>query len=180
MNENDMLTNKSELKVLVYKSNEFAIIPVKGSDGAAAVDLNANLNLCENKFMCGAALHVDEETDELILSIEPRGRVLIPTGLHMQIPKGYKANVRPRSGLALKHGITVLNTPGLIDEDYRGDVGVILINTSSKEYLIRDNDRIAQLEIEKVIPFEFEEVSSLDHLTSTDRGEGGFGHTGNK
>lgn len=107
--------------------------------------------------------------------IRPLDRALIPTGLHIALPEGYEAQIRPRSGLALKKGITCLNTPGTIDSDYRGDVGVILANISQEDFVVNPGDRIAQMIINKVERAEFELVESLDE---TERGEGGFGHTG--
>lgn len=104
-------------------------------------------------------------------------RVLIPTGLYIEIPEGYEAQVRPRSGLALKHGVTVLNSPGTIDPDYRGEICVILINLSNEPFFINSGDRIAQLVFHKYEKVEFVEV---EHLDETERGEGGFGHSGNK
>ena len=104
-------------------------------------------------------------------------RVLIPTGLYIELPKRYEAQVRPRSGLALKHGVTVLNSPGTIDADYRGEIGVILINLSNEPFFINSGDRIAQLVFHKYAKAEFIEV---EHLDETERGEGGFGHSGNK
>ena len=109
------------------------------------------------------------------ITLEPMQRVLVPTGLYMEIPEGYEGQVRPRSGLALKSGITVLNTPGTIDADYRGQVGVILINLSSKPFVINSGDRIAQLIIAKCEQMEPVEV---EVLSETERGAGGFGHTG--
>lgn len=109
------------------------------------------------------------------IEIKPGGRCLIPTGLFIALPEGYEAQVRPRSGLALKQGITVLNSPGTIDADYRGEIGVILINNSSESVRLNDGERIAQLVITKHEQAEWEEV---EELTDTDRGEGGFGHTG--
>ncbi len=102
-------------------------------------------------------------------------RKLIPTGLFMALPEGYEAQVRPRSGLALKHGITVLNSPGTIDADYRGEVGVILINLSQEDFIINDGERIAQMVIARHETADFEQVEVLD---DTERGEGGYGHTG--
>ena len=102
-------------------------------------------------------------------------RKLIPTGLFMALPDGYEAQVRPRSGLALKHGITVLNSPGTIDADYRGEVGVILINLSQEDFIINDGERIAQMVIARHETADFEQVEVLD---DTERGEGGYGHTG--
>jgi dUTP pyrophosphatase len=109
--------------------------------------------------------------------LEPGQRSLIPTGLKIALPTGYEAQVRPRSGLAYKHGITVLNSPGTIDADYRGDVGVILINHGSESFTIENGERIAQLIIAKFIQIDWDEV--LD-LSNTSRGEGGFGSTGVK
>ena len=109
--------------------------------------------------------------------IEPGDWALIGTGLYLEIPFGYEAQVRPRSGLALKHGVTVLNAPGTIDADYRGEVGVILINLGSKPFEVKVGDRIAQLVISAVCRACFEEVKNL---SETDRGAGGFGSTGLK
>ena len=104
-------------------------------------------------------------------------RKFIPTGLHIQIPDGYEAQVRPRSGLALKYGITVLNTPGTVDGDFTGNVGVILINLSDTPFIITPGERIAQLVISPVVQAELVEVKELEE---TERGDGGFGHTGVK
>ena len=109
--------------------------------------------------------------------LEPGQRSLIPTGLKIALPTGYEAQVRPRSGLAYKHGITVLNSPGTIDADYRGDVGVILINHGSESFTIENGERIAQLIVAKFVQIDWDEV--LD-LSTTSRGEGGFGSTGVK
>ncbi len=111
------------------------------------------------------------------ITLEPGQRSLIPTGLKIALPTGYEAQVRPRSGLAYKQGITVLNSPGTIDADYRGDVGVILINHGSESFTIENGERIAQLVIAKFVQINWDEV--LD-LSSTSRGEGGFGSTGVK
>ena len=109
------------------------------------------------------------------LVIKPMQRVLVPTGLFMEIPVGYEGQVRPRSGLAIKSGITVLNSPGTIDADYRGEVKVILINLSDADFVIKSGDRIAQLVIAK---HEQPEVVAVETLSETERGAGGFGHTG--
>lgn len=109
------------------------------------------------------------------IEIKPGGRCLIPTGLFIALPKGYEAQIRPRSGLALKHGLTVLNSPGTIDADYRGEVGIVLVNTSNHPVRIKDGERIAQMIIAKHETIEWEAV---EELPSTERGEGGFGHTG--
>ena len=107
--------------------------------------------------------------------IKPLERKLIPTGLYIALPEGYEAQMRPRSGLALKHGITLLNTPGTIDADYRGEIGVILVNLSSEPYVVNDGERKCQMVIASYQLVEWEPV---EVLTETERGEGGFGHTG--
>lgn len=107
--------------------------------------------------------------------LEPLGRKLIPTGIYIELPIGLEAQVRPRSGLALKKGITVLNTPGTIDADYRGEIGVILVNLSQEAFMIEDGERIAQLVIARHEQINWEET---DELSSTSRGGGGFGSTG--
>lgn len=107
--------------------------------------------------------------------IKPLQRVLIPTGLFIELPIGYEAQVRPRSGLAFKNGVTVLNSPGTIDADYRGEIKVILINLSDQEFIVKDGERIAQMIIAQ---HEKAEWIQVDELGKTERGEGGFGHTG--
>ena len=115
--------------------------------------------------------------EEYIISIEPFGRKLIHTGIHIELQQGYEAQIRPRSGLALKKGITVLNSPGTIDSDYRGEIGVILYNSSNETSVIEPGERIAQMVIAKYKQVELVDVNSLNE---TDRGDGGFGHTGTK
>jgi len=109
--------------------------------------------------------------------LAPMERRLIPTGLHIALPEGYEAQVRPRSGLALKHGITVLNTPGTIDADYRGEIGVVLINLSAEPFTVNDGERIAQMVVAR---YEKATLCPVDELDDTERGEGGYGHTGTK
>ena len=109
--------------------------------------------------------------------LKPLQRCLVPTGIYMALPEGYEAQVRPRSGLAIKKGIGVLNSPGTIDADYRGEVCVILVNLSSEDFVIEDGERIAQMVIARYEQAEWLEVDVLDE---TERGEGGFGHTGKK
>jgi dUTP pyrophosphatase len=111
------------------------------------------------------------------VTLQPLERRLIPTGLHIALPAGYEAQVRPRSGLALKKGVTVLNTPGTIDADYRGEIGVVLINLSQEPFVVNDGERIAQMVIARHEQGELTEVEVLDE---TERGEGGYGHTGVK
>lgn len=107
--------------------------------------------------------------------LKPLERRLIPTGLHIALPEGYEAQMRPRSGLALKHGITLLNTPGTIDADYRGEIGVILINLSTEPFVINDGERICQMVVAPYSRVAWQEAETLD---DTERGAGGFGHTG--
>ena len=114
--------------------------------------------------------------DEPIV-LRPMERRLVPTGLHIALPAGFEAQIRPRSGLALKHGITVLNTPGTVDADYRGEIMVLLINFSQEDFVINDGERIAQMVIARHEQGAFVEVETLDE---TERGAGGYGHTGVK
>jgi len=109
------------------------------------------------------------------VSIKPLQRVLVPTGLYIELPKGFEAQIRPRSGLALKHGITVLNSPGTIDADYRGEIKILLVNLSDTEFVINDGERVAQMIIAKHEQASWGEV---EELTETSRGAGGYGHTG--
>lgn len=132
-----------------------AVAPEYAREGDAGVDLRS--------------------TEDFV--IEPGDRALVPTGIRMAIPYGYVGLVHPRSGLALNYGITVLNTPGTIDSGYRGEIGVILMNTSKREFYLRRGDKIAQLVIQKVETAEFEVVDALT-VDDTDRGTGGFGSTG--
>lgn len=120
----------------------------------------------------GMDIHAAVEHD---IVVTPRETVLIPTGFSIEVPQGYEAQVRPRSGLAVKNGITVLNSPGTIDADYRGEVKIILTNLGLNDFIIKRCDRVAQLVIAPVMQAQWEEVDSLDE---TDRGAGGFGHTG--
>ena len=121
-----------------------------------------------------AGMDLRADIDEPV-TLRPLERKLIKTGLYIALPEGYEAQVRPRSGLALKHGVTVLNTPGTIDADYRGEIGVLLVNLSQEEFVINDGERIAQMVITKHEQGEFVEVDELDE---TERGTGGYGHTG--
>lgn len=123
-----------------------------------------------------AGMDLRANIDESVV-LHPMERRLVPTGLFMALPVGYEAQIRPRSGLALKHGITVLNTPGTIDADYRGEIMVLLINFSQNDFVINDGERIAQMVIAKHENAEFIEVETLD---DTERGTGGYGHTGVK
>jgi len=142
-------------KIVVHGSFESGKTPVYSSTLASGADIEAFI---ENPRV-----------------LKSRERAIIPTGIVLEIPEGYEAQIRPRSGLAMKHGITVLNSPGTIDADYRGEVGIILFNSSDKDFTINPGDRIAQIVFSPVIRAEFYQKSSL---SDTDRGEGGFGSTG--
>ncbi len=111
------------------------------------------------------------------ITLKPLERSLVPTGLYIQLPEGYEAQIRPRSGLAIKHGISIVNAPGTIDADYRGEIGVILVNLSNQDFTVNDGERICQMVIAQHARVEWEPVDALDE---TERGAGGFGHTGKK
>lgn len=143
-----------QVKVINKSDSE---LPMYETEGSAGLDLRANI--CDT------------------VTLKPLERKLIPTGLFIELPAGYEAQVRPRSGLALKKGITVLNTPGTIDSSYRGEIGIILINLSNESYTINPGERVAQLVVAKHEQVEWEPVL---FLSETERGAGGFGHTGNK
>lgn len=121
-----------------------------------------------------AGMDLRANLDEPI-TLEPMQRCMVPTGLFMALPEGYEAQVRPRSGLAIKKGVTVLNTPGTIDADYRGEICVILINLSNEPFVINDGERVAQMIISRYEQVQWQPTESLDE---TERGAGGFGHTG--
>lgn len=142
------------MKVQIINKSKHAL-PTYATIASAGMDLRANL-------------------DEPIV-LKPLQRCLVPTGLYMALPVGFEAQVRPRSGLAIKKGITVLNTPGTIDADYRGEVCVILVNLSAEEFVIEDGERIAQMVIARHEQVEWQPVEVLD---DTERGAGGFGHSG--
>ena len=152
---------------------------------SAGMDVRANFDNIVEKFLFNTTIKESEnvyinvkgETRHLIesITINPGGRALIPTGLRVAIPEGYEIQVRPRSGLALKNGITLLNTPGTIDADFRGDIGVIIINHGTEPFTIMAGDRIGQIVLNKVERIEWKEVYNLP---DTIRGEGGFGSTG--
>ncbi len=142
-----------EIKIINKSDNS---LPEYATSGSSGMDIKAHLSD--------------------VLTIKPMERILIPTGLFLEIPDGYEAQIRPRSGLAIKNGITCLNTPGTIDADYRGEIKIILINLSLEEQVIRHGDRIAQMvfqKVEKAVWLKTQEINV------TERNEGGFGHTGN-
>jgi dUTP pyrophosphatase len=142
------------MEILISADNG-AILPEYKTHGASGADLCARL---------------DEPVTIAVLE-----RKLIPTGLRMEIPEGFEVQIRPRSGLALKHGITVLNTPGTIDSDYRGEIGIVLVNLGDSDFIVSDGDRIAQMVVAETVRAEFRHVETLEH---TLRGSGGYGSTG--
>lgn len=144
------------MKVQIINKSKHPL-PAYATEQSAGMDLRANL--------------------DMPIVLKPLQRCLVPTGLFMALPKGFEAQVRPRSGLAIKKGISVMNSPGTIDADYRGEVCVILVNLSSEDFVIEDGERIAQMVIARHEQAEWEEV---DVLEETERGSGGFGHTGKK
>jgi len=141
-----------EVKIVNISDNP---LPDYGTPYAAGMDLRANL--------------------EQPVTLKPMQRALIPTGLFIELPEGFEAQIRPRSGLALKKGISVVNTPGTIDADYRGEIGIILINLSGEDFVVENGERICQMVINKVESIQWSQVESLE---DSKRGAGGFGHTG--
>jgi dUTP pyrophosphatase len=137
---------------------------------------SSNNELPAYETLSSAGMDVRASLKEPV-EIKPLQRVLIPTGLRVALPQGYEMQLRPRSGLALKHGITLVNTPGTIDADYRGEIGVILINLSDTTFTVNDGDRICQMVISTYTQVEWDTTDTLDE---TERGAGGFGHTGVK
>ncbi|WP_317337996.1 dUTP diphosphatase [Phocaeicola coprocola] len=144
------------MKVQIINKSKHSL-PQYATSSSAGMDLRANL-----------------DNPIVLKSLQ---RCLVPTGLYIALPEGFEAQIRPRSGLALKKGITLLNTPGTIDADYRGEIGVIVINLSAEDFIIEDGERIAQMVIARYEQAEWQEVEVLE---DTERGAGGFGHTGVK
>lgn len=149
------INNKTSMVKIQVVNRGHQQLPAYATTQSAGMDLRAN---------------IDEP-----VTLRPLERRLIPTGLHIALPEGYEAQVRPRSGLALKHGLTVLNSPGTIDADYRGEISVVLINLSQQNFVINAGERIAQLVIAR---YEQAELVAVETLDETERGEGGYGHTG--
>jgi len=149
------MTRKPKVQIMQLPHGKGVPLPKYMSHAAAGMDIHAAV------------------TEDI--TIKPGERKLIPAGFKMALPEGYEAQVRPRSGLAIKNGISVLNTPGTIDEDYRGEVGVILINHGTEDFTVKRSDRIAQMVIKKA---EQASIEVVENLTETHRSSGGFGHTG--
>ncbi len=141
-----------KVKIINHSGNP---LPAYATPGAAGLDLRAN--------------------NPMPIVLLPGQRVLVPTGIYIELPEGYEAQIRPRSGLALKHGITVLNSPGTVDADYRGEIMVLLVNLSSEPFTITCGERICQMVVARHEQVEWEEVRAL---SSTERGAGGYGHSG--
>jgi dUTP pyrophosphatase len=137
---------------------------------------NSSNPMPEYSTISSAGMDVRANLDAPVV-LKPLERALIPTGLYMELPRGYEAQIRPRSGLAIKKGITVLNTPGTIDADYRGEIGIIIVNLSNEAFEVEHGERICQMVINKVESIRWEQVDSLEE---SERGAGGFGHTGMK
>jgi dUTP pyrophosphatase len=146
-----------EVKVKVLAHGAGLALPAYATEGSAGLDLRAAISEA--------------------LTLKPGERRLVPTGLAFSIPQGFEAQVRPRSGLALKHGVTMLNTPGTIDSDYRGEVGVIMANLGQEDFIVQPGDRVAQMVFAPVVHAKWKQVEDLD---KTERHAGGFGHTGKK
>lgn len=144
------------MEIKVINSSRYEL-PKHETSGSAGLDLRSN--------------------EKYTILLEPFKRELIHTGIHIELPQGYEAQIRPRSGLALKKGLTVLNSPGTIDSDYRGEIGVILYNSSNEPAIVDPGERIAQMVIAK---YERVELVKVNSLNETDRGDGGYGHTGTK
>lgn len=144
------------MKVKIINKSQHPL-PEYATPYSAGVDLRANI---ENS-----------------ITLKPLERTMVPTGLYLELPQGYEAQIRPRSGLAAKHGLTVLNSPGTIDADYRGEIRVILVNLSNDNFVINNGERICQMVIAQHAQVVWEEV---DSISETERGDGGFGHTGKK
>jgi dUTP diphosphatase len=156
-----------ELYIFAYRKFKFRFVKVK------IVNKSSNeLPAYETNASAGVDLRADLQ-EEIVL--KPMGRTLVPTGLYIELPVGFEAQVRPRSGLAIKKGISVLNSPGTIDADYRGEIKVILVNLSTEDFIIKNGERIAQMIVAKHEQAEWQEA---EVLTETERGAGGFGHTG--
>ena len=152
--ERILAENNNRMKVRIVNKSKHSL-PGYSTAFAAGMDLRASL-------------------DESIV-LDPGERALIPTGLFIELPRQYEAQIRPRSGLALKKGISIVNSPGTIDSDYRGEVGIILINMSKEPFIVNDGERICQMVVAKHETIEWEETDNLD---DSERGSGGFGHTG--
>ncbi len=174
------------MKVSIINKSEFDL-PLYATSGSAGIDLRANLTGTKIEFkgvvsFINTDKTVIDKNGEAVNTVHriilfPQSRAIIPTGLHIQLPKEYEAQIRPRSGLSFKKGLTVMNSPGTIDSDYTGEIGVILGNFTNQAIEIEHGERIAQMVVSK---YEVVEWESVDELEQTERGSNGFGHTGEK
>lgn len=149
------MMDPTRVRVKLWGTKDISFLPVRQTIGSAGMDLKAR---------------IDEE-----LALKPMERALIPTGISVALPRGYECQVRPRSGLAVRFGVTLLNTPGTVDPDYRGEIQVILVNLGRDDFIVKRGDRIAQIVFSRTVDVDLELVEELD---GTGRGEGGFGSTG--
>lgn len=167
-----------KIQVKVINKSKSLQLPKYETDGSDGFDFRACFDSGEKAIVYSrelGKLEVELNPEESTIVLSPGERALIPTGLFIELPKNYRLHVSPRSGLALKNGVTVLNTPGKIDSDYRGGIGIIIINHGFEDFIIKHNDRIAQGAIEYSMQLNW---VSAETLSETERGEGGFGHTG--
>lgn len=168
---------KKKYIVKFKKESDYIKLPEYATEYSSGLDIRAYLDKNKDYYLSNSTKHINRLDNSLEIHIHPGGRALIPSGLKAEIPNGFEIQVRPRSGLALKHGITVLNAPGTIDQDYTGDIGVILYNCSDETFKVFNGDRIAQLIVSKVTQVLIHETNKL---SETKRGEGGFNSTGTK
>ncbi len=169
------------MKIKVFSKS--GVLPEYETKGAAGMDLRAHIGASDETnirsgLITGAVLLLDDTGTPNKIVISSRGRAAIPTGLHIELPEGYEAQIRARSGLALKQGIMVVNGVGTVDEDFRGEIKVIITNTGYADLEITNGMKIAQMVINKVEKFPLHQVESVAELGTTKRGEGGFGSTG--
>lgn len=170
--------HKRKVKIFNKSKNE---LPEYKTEYSAGFDFKSDFSrLVDGKFLGDTETFEYDELNEILTLHGQGGRVLIPTGIFIKLPDGYELQVRPRSGLALNHGITVLNSPGTIDCDYIGEICLILINTSRKDFIIKEGERLAQGVLCEVKQANWIEVENVEELGETVRGNGGFGHTGKK
>lgn len=161
------------MKIQVINNSQHQL-PVYATEGSAGLDLKASFTILDNNFK-GDNFELHDKHDEQFIILNPLGRILIPTDLYVAIPEGFELQIRSRSGNAIKSGIFILNTPGTIDSDYRGNIGLIVANFSETPFIIRNGDKLAQAILTN---YEKIEWKLVDTLPETKRGEGGYGHSG--
>lgn len=178
-NDDIRIMNNIDVKIFNKGKNP---LPEYSKKGDAGFDLRADFSHISKKsdFIGNGNYSLKQTENDNYLILYPRGRIVIPTGLHVSMPDGFEIQVRPRSGQASRNGISVLNSPGTVDEGYLGEIGVILLNTNDVEFFIYQGDRIAQGVAKEVWHCNWDKVDKLEDLGETERGQGGFGHTGDK